>query len=421
MLAECIALGLFLAGLGLCIVTGIQILYALLSGLLCFSVYCLAKGYSARETGSMLWEGISQVRNILIIFVFIGGLTAVWRISGTIPYILYYAVGFIHPRYFVLCTFLLCSSMSFLTGTSFGTASTMGVICMLISNAAGLSPFLTGGAILSGSFFGDIKLMCRSSAVPLAATCILYVVLASGSSAPADRELLDLFRTNFSLHWAAMLPAVLILVLSLLRVDVKYAMAASIAAGAAVALFVQGTSPLSLLRCFLNGYEAQDGTRLAQLLNGGGIRSMVKVGIIVLISASYSGIFSHTCLLSGVKHALLRSARRLTPFGTVLVTSVLSCAVSCNQSLATILTCQMCDGLYPKKEKLALALEDTAILIAALIPWGIAGTVPVAAIGAPMGCMFYAFYLYLVPLWNLITALYHDRIRAGRTAFTSFM
>ena len=40
MLAECIALGLFLAGLGLCIVTGIQILYALLFGLLCFSICC---------------------------------------------------------------------------------------------------------------------------------------------------------------------------------------------------------------------------------------------------------------------------------------------------------------------------------------------------------------------------------------------
>ena len=445
MLAECVALGLFLAGLGLCIVTGIQILYALLSGLLCFSVYCLAKGYSARETGSMLWEGISQVRNILIIFVFIGGLTAVWRISGT------------HPLYPILCgrihtsQVLSCSAPSscvsmFLPHRQLPLARQVpwGHMHAHIAMQQASSPFLTGGAILSGSFFGDrcspmsssaqlicsltrtdiyqnIKLMCRSSAVPLAVTCILYVVLASGSSAPADREPLDLFRTNFSLHWAAMLPAVLILVLSLLRVDVKYAMSASIAAGAAVALFVQGTSPLVLLRCFLNGYEAQDGTRLAQLLNGGGIRSMVKVGIIVLISASYSGIFSHTCLLSGVKHALLRSARRLTPFGTVLVTSVLSCAVSCNQSLATILTCQMCDGLYPKKEKLALALEDTAILIAALIPWGIAGTVPVAAIGAPMGCMFYAFTCIWIPLWNLITALYHDRIRAGRTAFTSFM
>ena len=48
MLAECIALGLFLAGLGLCIVTGIQILYALLFGLVCVSIDCLAKGYSAR-------------------------------------------------------------------------------------------------------------------------------------------------------------------------------------------------------------------------------------------------------------------------------------------------------------------------------------------------------------------------------------
>lgn len=442
MLAECITLGLFLAGLGLCIFTGIQILYALLFGLFCFSVYCLWKGYLVRETCAMLWEGISQVQNILIIFAFIGGLTAVWRICGTIPYILYHAVGLINPKYFVLCTFLLCSAMSFLTGTSFGTASTMGVICMLISNAAGLSPLLTGGAILSGSFFGDhcspmsssaqlicsltrtdiylnMKLMCRSSAVPLALTCLLYVVLASGSGAPVDKGLTDLFRANFSLHWSSMLPAVLILVLALLHVDVKYAMAASITAGAAVSLIIQGTSPLVLLRCLLNGYEAEAGTRLAQLLNGGGIRSMVKVGVIVLISASYSGIFSHTCLLSGIKHALLRSARRFTPFGTVLLTSVLSCAVSCNQSLAAILTCQMCGGLYPQKEKLALALEDTAILIAALIPWGIAGTVPVAAIGAPMECMFFACYLYLVPVWNLLSALYHDRTRTERTASIS--
>ena len=34
---------------------------------------------------------------------------------------------------------------------------------------------------------------------------------------------------------------------------------------------------------------------------------------------------------------------------------MLSCAVSCNQSLAAILTCQMCDTLYPSREDLALA------------------------------------------------------------------
>ena len=54
-----------------------------------------------------------------------------------------------------------------------------------------------------------------------------------------------------------------------------------------------------------------------------------------------------------------------------------------------------------------LALEDTVIVIAALIPWSIAGAVPIAAIGATGGCLFYAFYLYLIPLWNWALALAH--------------
>ena len=229
---------------------------------------------------------------------------------------------------------------------------------MLISNAAGLSSFLTGGAILSGSFFGDrcspmsssAQLICSLTRTDIYQNIKAYVPQQRGSlsrnmhplcgpgfrfqrsggqGAPGPVQ--DKFLPPLGCHASGCPDSGSVPVAS----GCKICHGASIAAGAAVALFVQGTSPLSLLRCFLNGYEAQDGTRLAQLLNGGGIRSMVKVGIIVLISASYSGIFSHTCLLSGVKHALLRSARRLTPFGTVLVTSVLSCAVSCNQSLAT--------------------------------------------------------------------------------------
>lgn len=436
MIAEIITLGLFLAGLGLCIFTGIQILYALLFGLACFSLYTLSRGYSVRETCSMLGEGMGKVKNILIIFVLIGSLTSIWRTCGTIPFILYHAMGLIDPRFFVLCTFLLCSMMSFLTGTSFGTASTMGVICMLISNAAGLDPALTGGAVLSGSFFGDrcspmsssaqlvctltrtdiytnLKNMCRTCPIPLLISCILYVALAgSETGAQVDSGLLALFRDNFSLHPATALPALIILGLALFHVDVKYAMGASIAAAAVVAVLYQGAMPADLMKSLWTGYRAESETRLSSLLNGGGISSMVKVGIIVLISSSYSGIFSRTRLLAGVKSALQRSARIFTPFGTVVVTSVLSCAVSCNQSLATILTCQMCGTLYPSKEKLALALEDTVIVLAALVPWGIAGAVPVATIGAPMVCMLYAFYLYLLPVWNLLTAFYHERPKA---------
>ena len=54
MIGEIITLGLFLTGLGLCIFTGVPILYALVFGLACFSVYTLLKGYSVRGTVGML-------------------------------------------------------------------------------------------------------------------------------------------------------------------------------------------------------------------------------------------------------------------------------------------------------------------------------------------------------------------------------
>lgn len=51
--------------------------------------------------------------------------------------------------------FLLNCLVSFLTGTSFGTAATMGVICAAIGSSLGLNQLLVGGAVLSGVYFGD--------------------------------------------------------------------------------------------------------------------------------------------------------------------------------------------------------------------------------------------------------------------------
>ena len=112
-----------------------------------FGFYELKCGYSRKETAGMLLEGVSKIKNILIIFGLIGALTAVWRISGTIPFILYYSVDLIKPEIFVLCTFLLWCLMSSLIGTSMGTAGTMGVICMMISNTLGINPLIIGGAV----------------------------------------------------------------------------------------------------------------------------------------------------------------------------------------------------------------------------------------------------------------------------------
>ena len=47
-------------------------------------------------------------------------------------------------------------------------------------------------------------------------------------------------------------------------------------------------------------------------------------------------------------------------------------------------------------------LEDSAVVIAPLIPWSIAGAVPLVAVGAPESSVLFALFLYLLPLWDLL-------------------
>ena len=100
-------------------------------------------------------NGIAVVRTVLITFMLIGMLTALWREAGTIPIIVCYAAQLIWRALFLLMTCLLNCFISVLTGTSFGTAATMGVICAAIGSTMQVNPVLTGGAVLSGTFFGD--------------------------------------------------------------------------------------------------------------------------------------------------------------------------------------------------------------------------------------------------------------------------
>ena len=134
---------------------GVPILYALIAGLILFSAYSLKCGFTLEQTGKMCLKGVNTVKNVLITMTIIGVLTGLWRSSGTIPAIVGYCVQLITPSVFLLLTFLLNSLVSFLIGTSFGTAATMGAICIAMAQAMDISLALAGGAAISGAFFGD--------------------------------------------------------------------------------------------------------------------------------------------------------------------------------------------------------------------------------------------------------------------------
>ena len=150
-----LTIGLFCAALLLCVIGGFPTLYAMFFGLMLFMAYGLCSGFSLQELLAMSKKSLKPLFGVLRVFLFVSMLTAAWRASGAIAVIVCYAVRLIRPQIFLLLTFLLNCAVSFLTGTSFGTAATMGVICMTMANSMGISPALTGGAALSGVFFGD--------------------------------------------------------------------------------------------------------------------------------------------------------------------------------------------------------------------------------------------------------------------------
>ncbi len=150
-----LALGLFAAGLILCLLFHVLVLYALAFGYIVFFCYGRHCHLSVKELLTLSWQGRKTIRMVLIVFCLIGLITVTWRASGTIPFLVYQAGQFIRPNAFLLLTFLLNCMLSVLIGTSFGTAATMGVICMSIGNVMGCSPVLLSGAVLSGIYFGD--------------------------------------------------------------------------------------------------------------------------------------------------------------------------------------------------------------------------------------------------------------------------
>ena len=424
----------FAVSLMICIGFDISILAALVFGFFLFYGYGLYRKHAPGEMISLAFSGIKTVKNILITFILIGIITATWRACGTIPYIVYHATKICSPNAMVLITFLLCCLISVLTGTAFGTAATMGVICVTMASSMGVPLVYSGGAVLAGSFFGDrcspmstsallvstvtgtdlyrnIGSMVKTSAVPFLITCGIYTLLGSGSGSHYDvSQIQSLFADNFVLHPAALIPAVVIILLSCFRVNVKIAMSISILCGMAVAFLIQDISLTELAGIAIWGYKPE-AAEVAALLSGGGVQSMVKVFCIVCLSSCYSGMFNGTGLLEGFRGSLNRLSKKILPFGSILITSVITVMISCNQTLAIMLTHQLCMDTEPDPETMASHLENTAVVIAPLIPWSIAGAVPLATVGAPTISILTACYLYLLPVWNYAVAIRNYRKR----------
>lgn len=429
MLEICVLL-LFILFLFLAIIFNVSIVFALFANLILLSIYAYIKKFSLKKIWNMIFFGIKSAKTILIVFSLIGMITGIWRLSGTLAYIIYHGISFISPKFFYAGVFIFNASISLLTGTSFGTSSTAGVISMSISNAMGFNPLVTGGAVLSGAFFGDrsspmstsallvatltgtdlynnIKNMFKTCVIPLVLTVITFQIFNFGIDANIDRHSIEALRIIFNFNPILMIPTITIIVLSIFRVNLKINLIISIAISIFFAATFQDKSALEILNALIFGMHLD--SEAGKLINGGGYISMLKMLLVVGISSGYFGFFKNTDLLTGVKRHIKKLFIKLPDMLVMEIMSIIISAFSSNQTLSIMLTYEMARENYEDTSKLALDIENSAVMTSALIPWNIAGSSPMEMIGAPIFAIYFSFYHHYIVLVNTLVSIVEFR------------
>ncbi len=424
------AMLLFIGALVGCLVTGIPLAAAIFTGLAAFYTVARCRGFAAKSLFKMAMKGGKEAFGVVRILILIGLVTAAWRASGTIAVFIAKGLSVITPSLFIFIAFMLSLILSYAMGTCFGVVGTVGVIFMALARSGGVNELYAAGAILSGAFFGDrcaplsssanlvagvtdtslydnIKYMHLTALLPLGISFVLYFILSAKSPITSvDTTILSELASYYDLSWWGILPTVIMLLLPMLKVPLKYAIPASVAAAGILAAVLQDMPLLSFLRCCLLGYTPADNA-LARILSGGGVVSMLSICMIVLFSGMLSGIFNGTGMLGGL-HSIIRPLEaRIGGFPAMILTSIVICATFCNQTLAITMNKELWQGIYEEEHathrELAIDLENSAIFISGLVPWAITCSVPLEMLGVDAHALPYGFLLYLLPLCYLIT------------------
>lgn len=423
-----IGTGIVIAAIVASVIAGITPIYALVLGLIIYGYIAIKMGHSFKAVCRMSWNGAYSARVVVIFMTIIGVLTATWRASGVIAYFVYYGVKIIQPQTFIIIAFILTSLLSYAVGSSFAVAASLGVIFMALARAGGVNPALMGGVVMSGIYLGDrgaptsscamlvasatktdhmdnVRRMFKYTVLPYMTTFGIYCWYSiKNPILSVDSSYLDKLSDSFVITPLALVPAGIMLILPIFRFDVRKLMLLSIGIAVGVALFIQKIPFVTMLKYCLLGYASE--TEFGAIFNGGGFMSMIDVIAIVAISSAYAGIFDATGMVDGLKSKLEGLMQKTGKFITTFVVGMLLSAISCNQSLSTIMTGSLLGDIYERngspRSELASDIQNSCVILLAMLPWTIACTGPLAFMSADTSSLKYSFFLFLVPIFYAV-------------------
>ena len=379
---------------------------------------------------------------ILILFS-IGVIIGTWIVSGTIPMLIYYGISFINPAYIYLLAFLIPIVFSTLTGTSWGSIGTIGVVIIGVAAVIEANLGITAGAIVGGAFFGD-KLSPLSDTTNLAAmatdvdlydhirsmmvttfpsaliAAVIYFILGfvfppTGSEVNTQQVTLTLnsISSMFNFNGWLLIPPAIVLIGSILKMATLPTLLTSSMSATLIALIFQPYSSADVMATIHRGFNSD----MAYWINGapeninilfsrGGLYELNEAIIFSIMVFVFIGSID---LIDSMPSIVDKTFGFIKSKASLIISSLFATAftngITSNQSATSFIIGDAFGRRYDEsgisRKVLSRSIEDYGTMFESLIPWHATTIFLTMTLGVSYGEYW---YWQLLSLINLIIA-----------------
>ena len=406
-------------------------------------------------------ENIKSTSGALLILLMVGSLAGTWLVSGVIPTMIYYGLQILNPTIFLAACVIICAIISIATGSSWTTSATVGIALIGIGETLGISMGMTGGAVLSGAYFGDkmsplsdttnlapamagtdlfthIKYMSYTTIPTIIVTLIIFVIIGLNldvTGTPQIQDKLDAINGAFNISpWLFIVP-VFVIFMIVKKTPPLIALLFGAILGGVTAIIAQpeivakiaGAKELNFQSAYKGVMNAltvdtaveTTSAELNDLFTAGGMKGMLGTIWLIVCAMVFGGIMDAIGALARITDALLKMATSI--FG-LFASTVASCLAlnltASDQYLALVIPGKMFKKAYEDRglapENLSRTLEDSGTVTSVLIPWNTCGAYHSKVLFGYAGATAYipyAFFSILSPFTTLLFAAFRIKIR----------
>lgn len=394
-------------------------------------------GYTWNELEEGIVDTIKMAMPAILIMLVIGMLIGSWMISGIVPSMIYYGLTIMSPQFFLVATLLISSVVSIATGSSWGTAGTVGIALMGIGAGLGIPPEMTGGAVISGAYFGDkmsplsdttnlapamagaklfdhIRHMIFTTGPSYLISIILFAIIGmSFGGNQVDLSQIEVIRSGLAAQFTSLNPVLLlgpiiVIAMVVFKMPAIPGLFAGVLTGALFAAVFQGSGLSDILNSFHYGYASETGNELIDtLLSRGGMDSMMWTVNLILCAMCFGGVMEKSGMLEALAKGILSIAKGVGGLVTATVFSSFALNVlTGEQYLAIVIPGRMYRKAYEEMglapRNLSRCLEDSGTITSPLIPWSTCGAMMIGTLGlAPWTYVPFCFLNIINPLISI--------------------